>query len=332
MEDREQLMVCPNCGLKLRRASDCPECGVNINAFLDELRQEALAFDEPDAVRQSESRKEPEFTGPAMVCPGCGLKQAKAPDCVRCGIVIERFLRELKEDLLADAEDESDAEDKTEQKGDTSLKKKTLTFFEEAGIDQKKYTSSFFRWMKRSAFLMAQTAVFWGVVWLLCAGLFYSSGILWRLYVETHIGQTYLVHFRAGAEAIFELVGKNPLVLALELTLITLAIGLVIGAVSRLCFIMTLFYTGRGFFWRMAVWGAITVFFSTYAAVTFLGMQWRFGFVLSVFPALCLFGICFRLTRHLLPELDLATFLEKFALFVKSERLRGAFARMFEKE
>jgi len=331
MDNQEQVMVCPNCGLKLRRAPDCPECGVNIRQFLEELRREALAFDEPDGNRQPASSKGPEINGPAMVCPGCGLKQAKAPDCVRCGIVIERFLRELKEDLLADEEDDSDAEAKTAQK-DKSLKKKTLTFFEEAGIDQKKYKSSVSRWMKRSAFLAAQTAIYWAVVWLLCAGLFYVSGVLWRLYVETHIGKTYLVHFRASADTLFELVGKDPLALSLELTLVTLATCLVLGTVCRLCFLTRLFYTGRGFFWRMAVWGPVAVLLSTYTVVTFLDLKWSFGFVLAVFPALCLFGICFQMAGHMLPELHVATLLQKFALSVKSERLRGAVARMFEKE
>lgn len=319
---KTKMMICPKCGLKQRKCPECSKCGVNVDRFLEELKKEALELEGP-LLKKNKKPKEPVPQKPQMVCPSCGVRQAKAHDCVACGADVECFLAEMMEEALAPDIEET-VEESPREEAATPMGKKTLMFLEEAGIDGKKYKRAISKWYRKLVYLLLETALFFTVAWLFFAGLLYVSGILWRLYIETHIGQTYLIHFRDDAQVLFDLTGRDPLMFSLELTAVSIAVCLAVGAVCRLCFLTRIFFDASGFFQRNLVWGPILAILCSLAIKTVLGTEWIYAFVLAIVPAFFQFGVCMRLTGHMLPELDIAAFFEKIISFLRAEKLRNA--------
>lgn len=143
-----------------------------------------------------------------------------------------------------------------------------------------------------------------GVTVILYAGLLYLVNLSWMLYIETPIGKRSLALHIVDIRAIEDLQAENFLMLSLEVSLIVLMVCLVFGAVSQVSLLIRYFYEGRGFFYRLIVWGIPCVALTAVAISRTYEIGPVASFLLGLGPTMVLFHGCLRFTPGLLPEIS----------------------------
>ena len=141
-----------------------------------------------------------------------------------------------------------------------------------------------------------------GITVVLYAGLLYIVNLLWMIYIETPVGKRFLSLHIVDIRAIEDLRVENFLMLSLEVILIVLMVCLVFGAVSQAFLLIRYFYEGRGFFYRLIVWGIPCVALTSVAISRTYEMGPVASFLFVLVPTMVLFQSCLRFTPGLLPE------------------------------
>lgn len=132
---------------------------------------------------------------------------------------------------------------------------------------------------------------------------FYMFDMLWHLYLETQVGQHFIVTRLNETAAIRELLSVNYVYFVAELTLTSFMICLIIAVVSRFSHISRHFYLSMGMPAKLLFWGV------PLSGVVGYYMQQEYDFdcmeiivFVSAFPTLIMFMGCFKVCNQLIPE------------------------------
>ncbi len=139
---------------------------------------------------------------------------------------------------------------------------------------------------------------------ILCVASFYVFDMMWHLYLETQMGQRFVVMFHEETKTVAALLSLDHLFFSCWLTLATFVICLSIAAISQFLHISRYLYCSQGICGKLLFW-ALPL---SAAVAYFIKMQYRFEnfeiiFFVTLLPTICLFTGTFRYTRELLPEL-----------------------------
>ncbi len=298
-------IVCPNCGFDQEEAEACRQCGINIHAFLDELRIEA-GLPPSDAECHME----------IMICPNCGFEQECDDICVKCGVVIRKFLEEQLREIEMIEAAESVPEEMKESKA--------AAFLADFGVGPGQWKRLIGKWFRRAASLFTQLVIAVLIEIVLYAGLFFALGRLWEIYLSTHVGQTFARKFSEKAAFIQGLFDIGAMIPAIEWTAIALVSCLITAFFIRVTFIARYFYMGRGLVYKLLVWGIACSLAAMAAGAQVKSFSFQASLALGLFPAFFLFMPAFRFVFHVIPEPDIKRFYDHVSVVLKYRKLRSA--------
>jgi len=139
--------------------------------------------------------------------------------------------------------------------------------------------------------------------WFICFILMYLADIMWRLYLETPMGNKFLTLFHPKAQTIAEIFEMDHLYFTIELTVASFAICLVLGAVCHFLHISHYLYHSRGFLGKLLFWGIpLTAVVAYYIKNAYGFSDWEVSCAITVVPTYLLFISCFTYSQSLLPE------------------------------
>jgi len=164
--------------------------------------------------------------------------------------------------------------------------------------------NSVYEWLRLLCGKSVRLALTSGAVIFLYTGLLYFVDFLWMIYIETPVGQRFLTLNLVDISAIESLRGENFLALSLEVILIVILVCLVFGAVSQVFLLNRYFREGRGFFYRLIIWGIPCVALTSIAISRIYEMGSGASALLGLVPTVVLFNSCLRFTPGLLPEIS----------------------------
>ncbi len=264
-------------------------------------------------------------------CPRCEKETVVAGECVGCGIIIAKYQQREDHDQKGESpvSDESAAPVLEEIPKEEMVAAPVLLFQrfilwmaalrrrmirmaermeEKTGIDvikllsnAKKKTSS---WTRDVLDRLATLAIYIGVACAFGVFLLSSMNVLWHVYLQTPLGQTFVVHFTEDYRLIARVLHINPLSLSFGLCLMAAQAGLAIAAASRLLFVSRMIYEGRGILIKYLFWPAVCAAVGAWVTGGAYGLtpEQRFGLILV--PALIVCVPCFELAQRALPELN----------------------------
>ena len=120
---------------------------------------------------------------------------------------------------------------------------------------------------------------------ILYAGLFYLVNLFWMLYIETPVGKRFVTLHIIDIGTIEDLRSGSFLMLSSEVILTVLLVCLVFGAVCQVLSLTRYFYEGRGFTYRVIVWGIPSVVLSAAAISRTFEIGLMGSFLLAVVPS-----------------------------------------------
>jgi hypothetical protein len=259
-----------------------------------------------------------------MTCPKCGFEQETSPECIKCGIVIEKWLQKTRQNAFAKDESENTKqtlfETTTEPVPQNPISAIKGWFFgsKEHVLSHKAVC---LKWLRTIRDEVVHLVLLLFIVWLLYSGLLYLCRALWYLYVETPIGHRFVSHYTSSSDHIFELLDLNLFVLSIGLIAVALKTCLVTGAVCKILSITRYFYLPAGLIARIFFWGFICSALTSYNVRNSFDMNWPTAFLLGLAPSLSVFGSCFEFTSELLPELSTILNIKTFEIIKSAKRL-----------
>ncbi|MFZ2634470.1 MAG: hypothetical protein WA081_21815 [Desulfosalsimonadaceae bacterium] len=140
-------------------------------------------------------------------------------------------------------------------------------------------------------------------VWTLCLILLYISFLMWQLYLQTPMGQHFLVFFPEKAITIVEVSELSYLPFAVDLTLWSFGICLGIATGGHFFHINRHFYLSQGFCGKLCFWGLpLTGLAACYVSFEYGFSDWKRMMLITAVPTLLMFGSCFKFVQKLVPE------------------------------
>ena len=137
-----------------------------------------------------------------------------------------------------------------------------------------------------------------------CICLLYMAKYLWFIYTASPVGEEYAVLFVESYRLTNDILGGNFISLAINLTLTSFVICLIIGVTCKFFLITRYLYSARNFLFKI-------IFFVlplTYIIARYI--QWTGGFshldtavTVAFVPALCVFEGCFSFADEFVPDL-----------------------------
>ncbi len=160
-------------------------------------------------------------------------------------------------------------------------------------------------WFRDVLDLIATILVCAFFAWVICVVLLSISEGLWALYLETQVGQQFLLHFPFRARAIARIVYGDPVGFSYQLCLISVKACLVVAAVARVSYLARVLYENRMVPIRVILWVPACAAAAAWIFLHEQGLQFQIGLAITPLPILFLFHPCFELAAKCLPEANL---------------------------
>jgi hypothetical protein len=152
-----------------------------------------------------------------------------------------------------------------------------------------------------SLMVAALLIVFTAVAYIL---LLYFLKYWWVLFTQTDVGQAYAQYFTYSYRITNDVLSSNFIVLAIEFTVASFIISLIIGSICQLILIIRYFYSGRGLLGRMIFFGLpLAYIVAAYMRYVHGVDHMDTAFTIAVVPTLCVFVGGFRIAEDYVPEL-----------------------------
>ncbi|NOY69019.1 MAG: hypothetical protein GXP53_05940 [Deltaproteobacteria bacterium] len=158
-------------------------------------------------------------------------------------------------------------------------------------------------YLRKSQTLFIEALVLVLCTAIFCITAFYVFDMLWQIYLETQVGQRFIITCPKETAAIRDLLDINFCYFAVELTITSFLICLSIAAFCRFLHISSHFYLSMGIpakllFWWLPLSGVVGFY-----------IQREYGFVsmdivlfVASIPTLFMFMGCFKYANKLIPE------------------------------
>lgn len=139
---------------------------------------------------------------------------------------------------------------------------------------------------------------------LVCICLLYMSKYLWFIFTSSPVGEKYSVLFTESSRTTNDILSRDFIRLAINLTLTSFAICLIIGIICKFFLITRYLYSARGYLVRIIFFGLpLTYIVAFYMRYTGDFSHIDTAFTVAVIPVLCVFAGCFSFADEFVPDL-----------------------------
>lgn len=160
-----------------------------------------------------------------------------------------------------------------------------------------KYLANLLDVMIQAGLLVLATAV-------ICIVFMYLCKMTWSVYIATPVGKKFLNMFPVKAQNIVDILNRELIFFAIQVTLKAFIICLVISALCQVFHIARYFYMPRGFVMKIILWGLpLTAVVAIHIRYALELQQFDLAYVAALVPTLCVFSGCFKFAYELLPEI-----------------------------
>jgi hypothetical protein len=134
--------------------------------------------------------------------------------------------------------------------------------------------------------------------------LLYFVKYLWVIFTSTEVGQAYARIYAENYRITNDVLNRNFISLAINLTLTSYVICFIAGAIFKFLYLIRLFYSGRGFFIRFIFTGLpLSFIVATYIHYVGDFSHMDTAYAVAFVPTLCVFTGCFRFAEEFVPTL-----------------------------
>jgi len=166
-----------------------------------------------------------------ITCPKCGHQQVKAADCLKCGIVFDKFQEKNKKSIHNQY---SDVHQKASLPGSGGISPGHTRKGPNPANHLTQHIHGLKEKTRRFRDELFQLIVRIVLTYVFFTGLFWLTKGTWFLYGETHMGNIYRTYFIKKAHFTSELLSLSPLKASFEITLLALLSCLLIGLIPTL--------------------------------------------------------------------------------------------------
>ena len=139
---------------------------------------------------------------------------------------------------------------------------------------------------------------------VVCICLLYMAKYLWFIFTASPVGEEYAGLFVESCRITNDVVSRDFIRLAINLTLTSFAICLIIGIICKFFLITRYLYSARGYLVRIIFFGLpLTYIVAFYMRYTGDFSHIDTAFTIAVLPVLCVFGGCFSFADEFVPDL-----------------------------
>jgi len=139
---------------------------------------------------------------------------------------------------------------------------------------------------------------------VVCICLLYMAKYLWFIFTASPVGEKYSELFAESSRITNDVLSRDFIRLAINLTLTSFAICLIIGIICKFFLITRYLYSARGYLVRIIFFGLpLTYIVAFYMRYTGDFSHIDTAFTIAVLPVLCVFGGCFSFADEFVPDL-----------------------------
>ena len=266
-------------------------------------------------------------------CPKCGFQDNHSVECIKCGIIFEKYYKKINPEnsIKKENEDEKNKADKDfpcdeeekelEDIADSKQDKKPLgepvailfraikkflsndwVFLSKRYITKKNpviaYLYKVFDVFIQSIFLLTFTSMLFLV-------FFYFFKMFWHLYISLPMGKHFLLQYTEQSQIILRMLNREPITFSIELTVTAFVICMAVSAACQVFYLLRFFYLPQGIIGKICYWGIpLSLLVTVYTKDVYGTERWDIAFALAVIPTMLLFSSCFKFAYRLLPEID----------------------------
>ena len=140
----------------------------------------------------------------------------------------------------------------------------------------------------------------------LSALLLAMANMFWHTYKDTHVGLVFVKQLGNNYEFFTEIIKKDIIEVSYRLTLSAFMLCLALSAICQFIYIGRFFQGMNGWLHKFIYWGIPLTFIVSayfYRWPIYAVDRWGAAYILYFAPTLCVYGVCFKITNRLLPEI-----------------------------
>jgi len=139
---------------------------------------------------------------------------------------------------------------------------------------------------------------------VVCICILYMAKYLWFIFTASPVGEEYAGLFVESYRITNDVLSRDFIRLAINLTLTSFAICLIIGIICKFFLITRYLYSARGYLIRIIFFGLpLTYIVAFYMRYTGDFSHIDIAFTVAILPVLCVFGGCFSFADEFVPDL-----------------------------
>ncbi len=154
--------------------------------------------------------------------------------------------------------------------------------------------------------LSLETIIYLLVTMGLSAMLLSLVSMCWYTYRDTHVGLVFVKKLGNNYGFLTEIIQQDFVQVSFQLTLSAFVLCIIICSVCQFLYIGRFFQGVNGWLGKFMYWGIPFTFIVSayfYRRPIYPVDGWSAAYILYFAPVLCLYGLCFKITDKLLPEI-----------------------------
>ena len=258
-------------------------------------------------------------------CPRCGHSQMKSPECVKCGIIIEKYLKKnLQANEVSNPQTKSPVEDIApagSENPENFLRRILSTLFSKLAphlpapiksftekirnhiLSLKRLKGIAGKYISKCFDSVLDLGMYLLVTMVLNGFLFFLAKLTWRGYLTTPVGKNFVLLYPDITADITRIFRNDWFFL----TDIIIEICVLLFFITCLCqlFLISRFVFYRGEHIRNIIFSGIPmILMAGYWVGGRYGIDLYTACFFSILPVLCLYQLCFSITGKLIPEIS----------------------------
>ncbi len=166
--------------------------------------------------------------------------------------------------------------------------------------------NKYFNYIATAFGLSLETVIYLLVTMGLSAMLLSLVSMCWYTYRDTHVGMVFVENLGSNYGFLTEIIQQDIVQVSFRLTLSAFVLCIIITSVCQFLYIGRFFQGVNGWLNKFLYWGIpLTLVVSAYFYrwPLYPVDSWSAAYVLYFAPTLCVYGLCFKISNRLLPEI-----------------------------
>jgi hypothetical protein len=163
-----------------------------------------------------------------------------------------------------------------------------------------------FNYLATALELTLETLLLLVVTLGLSALLLFLVNMCWYTYRDTHVGLVFVKQPGNNYGYLTQILNQDIITVSYHLTLSSFLLCLIISSACRFVYLGRFFMGSNGWLHKFMYWGIPLTFIVSayfYRWPIFPVDRWGAAYILYFAPTLCVYGLCFKITDRLLPEI-----------------------------